>query len=163
LCILNGTQLRRCGIAGGIWLSFEEAATVFGDPLALTYPDPDHSISEQRFMTVRTSSANRVLIVAHTDRDENIRIISARKATRRKKNTMKKKTEKQELKDELRGEYDLAKLKGVRGKYATHYRAGTNLVLLSPDVAEYFPDEKAVNSALRALIPAAKRSLKRMR
>jgi hypothetical protein len=66
-------------------VSFEEAATVFGDPLALTYPDPDHSISEQRFMTVGTSSANRVLIVAHTDRDENIRIISARKATQREK------------------------------------------------------------------------------
>ena len=77
---------------------------------------------------------------------------------------MKKKTEKQDDKDALRGEYDLAKLKGgVRGKYATRYRAGTNLVLLSPDVAEYFPDEKAVNSALRALIPATKRSLKRMR
>jgi hypothetical protein len=77
---------------------------------------------------------------------------------------MKKKTGKQSYKDELRGEYDLAKLKGsVRGKYATHYRAGTNLVLLSPDVAEYFPDEKAVNSALRVLIPAAKRSLKRIR
>ena len=66
-------------------VSFEEAATVFGDPLALTYPDPDHSISEQRFITVGTSSANRVLIVAHTDRDENIRIISARKATGREK------------------------------------------------------------------------------
>jgi uncharacterized protein len=145
-------------------VSFEEAATVFGDPLALTYPDRDHSISEQRFITVGTSSANRVLIVAHTDRDENIRIISAGKRHGAKKSTMKKKTEKQDLKDELRGEYDLAKLKGgVRGKYATHYRAGTNLVLLSPDVAEYFPDEKAVNSALRALIPAAKRSLKRMR
>jgi hypothetical protein len=77
---------------------------------------------------------------------------------------MKKKTEKQDDKDALRGEYDLAKLKGgVRGKYATRYRAGTNLVLLSPDVAEYFPDEKAVNTALRALIPTNKRSLKRVR
>jgi hypothetical protein len=77
---------------------------------------------------------------------------------------MKKKTGKQGYKDDLRGEYDLAKLKGgVRGKYATRYRAGTNLVLLSADVAEYFPDEKAVNSALRALIPANKRSLKRVR
>jgi uncharacterized protein len=62
-------------------VSFEEAASVFGDPLTLTYPDPDHSVSEQRFITVGTSSANRVLIVAHTDRNENIRIISARKAT----------------------------------------------------------------------------------
>jgi uncharacterized DUF497 family protein len=66
-------------------VSFEEAATVFGDPLALTYLDPDHSISEQRFITVGTSSANRVLIVAHTDRYENIRIISARKTTPREK------------------------------------------------------------------------------
>ncbi|HEY4741337.1 MAG TPA: hypothetical protein VIH76_12150 [Candidatus Acidoferrales bacterium] len=63
---------------------------------------------------------------------------------------MKKKAEK---KDELRTEYELARLKGgVRGKYAARYRTGTNLVLLSPDVAEYFPDDKSVNAALRALI-----------
>jgi len=45
---------------------------------------------------------------------------------------------------------------GVRGKYATCYQAGTNLVLLSPDVAEYFPDERSVNTALRKLIHVAK-------
>jgi len=44
---------------------------------------------------------------------------------------------------------------GVRGKYATRYQAGTNLVLLSPDVAEYFPDEQSVNTALRKLIHVA--------
>jgi uncharacterized DUF497 family protein len=66
-------------------ISFEEAATVFGDPLAITYPDPDHLTSEQRFITVGMSSVNRVLIVAHTDRNENIRIISARKTTRRER------------------------------------------------------------------------------
>jgi uncharacterized DUF497 family protein len=60
---------------------FQEAASVFGDPLAITYPDPDHSSSEQRFITIGVSSAGRVLIVAHADRDENIRIISARKTT----------------------------------------------------------------------------------
>jgi hypothetical protein len=50
---------------------------------------------------------------------------------------MKKKTEKRKPKEELRREYDLSKLKGgVRGKYAARYRSGTNLVLLSPDVAE---------------------------
>jgi hypothetical protein len=71
---------------------------------------------------------------------------------------MKKKTEKRERRDELRGEYDLSELKsGVRGKYIAGYRAGTNLVLLSPDVAEHFPDEQAVNAALRTLIRAAKR------
>jgi hypothetical protein len=52
---------------------------------------------------------------------------------------------------------------GVRGKYVARYRAGTNLVLLSPDVAEYFPDEQSVNAALRTLISAAKKPLRRAR
>ena len=66
-------------------VSFQEAASVFGDPLAITYPDPDHSESEQRFLTVGMSSAGRVLIVAHADRNENIRIISARETTPRER------------------------------------------------------------------------------
>jgi len=66
-------------------VSFQEAATVFGDPLTVTYPDPDHSVSEQRFITVGMSGAGRVLMVAHLDRNENIRIISARKTTRRER------------------------------------------------------------------------------
>ena len=75
---------------------------------------------------------------------------------------MKKRSERQEAKHELRREYDLSKLKGgVRGKYVARYRTGTNLVLLSPDVAEYFPDEQSVNTALRALIHVAKGSLSR--
>ena len=75
---------------------------------------------------------------------------------------MKKKTKKLEPQDDLRREYDLSKLRGdVRGKYVARYRAGTNLVLLSPDVAKYFPDEQSVNTALRTLIPAAKRPLRR--
>ncbi len=57
--------------------------------------------------------------------------------------------------DEIRPEYDLAKLLKhvVRGKYAAQYKAGTNLVLLAPDVANAFPDERAVNEALRLVIP----------
>ncbi len=75
---------------------------------------------------------------------------------------MKKRSERQEAKHELRREYDLSKLKGgVRGKYVARYRTGTNLVLLSPDVAEYFPDEQSVNTALRTLIHVAKGSLGR--
>lgn len=56
--------------------------------------------------------------------------------------------------DEVRPEYDLRKLlKGaVRGKYAQRYRAGTNLVLLEPDVAKEFPNERAVNEALRLVL-----------
>jgi uncharacterized protein len=64
-------------------VSFDEAATVFGDPLSLTYHDPDHSWEEERYVTVGTSQSGRLLIVAHTDRGENVRIISARTATRR--------------------------------------------------------------------------------
>ena len=59
-----------------------------------------------------------------------------------------------EMDDELRPEYDLHELLkgGVRGKYVDRYRAGTNLVLLDPDVAKAFPDEAAVNEALRLVI-----------
>jgi hypothetical protein len=77
---------------------------------------------------------------------------------------MKKKTEKRKPEDELRREYDLSKLKGgVRGKYAARYRAGTNLVLLSPDVGKHFPDGLSVNAALRTLIHSAKVPLRRAR
>jgi hypothetical protein len=77
---------------------------------------------------------------------------------------MKKRTEKRKLHDGLRREYDLSKLRGgVRGKYAERYKAGTNLVLLSPDVAEYFPDDRSVNTALRRLIRIAKSPLRRVR
>jgi uncharacterized protein len=144
-------------------VSFQEAATVFGDPLALTLPDPDHSLSEQRFITIGTSSTNRILVVAHTDRDEASGLSAPAGQQCASENTMKKRAEKHKLKDELRREYDLRTLKGVRGKYAARYRAGTNLVLLSPDVAEYFPDEQSVNTALRTLIHAAKRSVRRAR
>ena len=64
-------------------VSFHESATVFGDPLSVTFPDPDHSIGEDRHIIVGISRHNRLLIVAHTDRDDRIRIISARAATRR--------------------------------------------------------------------------------
>lgn len=66
-------------------ISFQEAATVFGDPLALTYDDPDHSVAEHRFITVGASNAGRVLVVAHADRGDDIRIVSARKATPRER------------------------------------------------------------------------------
>lgn len=72
-------NLRKHGV------SFPEAATVFGDPLAMTYPDPDHSKAEQRFITVGLACSGQVLVVAHTDRGEKLRIISARPTTRRER------------------------------------------------------------------------------
>jgi hypothetical protein len=72
-----------------------------------------------------------------------------------------KKVNKKELADDLRPEYDFSKLKGgVRGKYAKRFQKGTNLVLLSPDVARYFPDEQSVNAALRSLVGIAKAELR---
>jgi len=62
-------------------VSFEEAATVFFDPLSITIPDPLHSDEENRFVTTGLSSQQQQLVVAHSERDDRIRIISARLAT----------------------------------------------------------------------------------
>ena len=66
-------------------VSFTEAATVFNDPLSLTYPDPDHSINESRYITIGLSKTGKIIILAHTDRNNKIRIISARLATRQER------------------------------------------------------------------------------
>ncbi len=69
---------------------------------------------------------------------------------------MKKKKAESPEADELRPEYDFSAMKGgVRGKYVERYRAGTNLALLEPDLAEAFPTDQAVNEALRAILKAA--------
>lgn len=61
-------------------VSFEEAASVFGDPLSDTFDDPDHSIVEERFVIVGRSRNDRLLFVSHVDGGEEIRIISARRS-----------------------------------------------------------------------------------
>ena len=61
-------------------VSFDEAVTVFYDPLAATFDDPDHSIGEPRFITIGYSSHDRLLVVVHAERGGNNRIISARPA-----------------------------------------------------------------------------------
>jgi uncharacterized DUF497 family protein len=63
-------------------ISFPDAATVFADPLAITFSDPDHSLGEQRFLTFGYSKMNLLLVVVHTERHSKTRIISARQATR---------------------------------------------------------------------------------
>lgn len=62
-------------------VSFDEAATVFYDPLSATFDDPDHSDDEQRLITIGYSSRSRLLVVAYTERGKTIRIITARAAT----------------------------------------------------------------------------------
>lgn len=70
-------NLRKHGV------SFSEAVTVFGDPLEVTIADPDHSESEFRFLSIGRSESGRLLVVAYTERDNRIRLISARPATPR--------------------------------------------------------------------------------
>ena len=70
------TNLRKHGV------SFTEAGTVFGDDLAITVPDPDHSNDEDRYITIGWSDRRRLLMVSHTDRSDRIRIISARELTK---------------------------------------------------------------------------------
>jgi uncharacterized DUF497 family protein len=74
-------NLRKHGV------DFEEAATAFGDPLSITIPDPDHSAGEERWLLVGHSSAGQLLVVAHTERGDEIRLINARSATRRERET----------------------------------------------------------------------------
>jgi hypothetical protein len=69
-------NLRKHGV------SFDEASSVFFDPLSATGDDPDHSLDERRFLTFGVSSSGRLLVVAHAEHDDAIRIITARLATR---------------------------------------------------------------------------------
>jgi hypothetical protein len=71
-------------------VSFEEASTVFRDPLSATGADPDHSFGEQRWVTFGVSDTGRLLVVAHTDCDDGIRIISARPATKAERSIYEK-------------------------------------------------------------------------
>lgn len=66
-------------------VSFDEASSVFGDPLAITIGDPDHSIDENRFLTTGLSGERRLLVVSHVYRDGRIRIITAREAARQER------------------------------------------------------------------------------
>ena len=62
--------------------SFEEAASVFGDSMAYTFPDPDHSVGEERWLTFGMSRMGRILAIIYTERRGTIRLISARHATK---------------------------------------------------------------------------------
>eukprot|EP01038_Epipyxis_sp_PR26KG_P018442 gene18442-26001_t len=110
-------------------VSFDEAVSVFGDALALTFSDSDHSMDEDRSRTYGISTKERLLVVVHTERRNSIRIISARK------------------RDQLG--------KGVRGKYLKHFVQGSNVVVLQPEILKAFPTSEAVNKALASMLAFA--------
>jgi hypothetical protein len=74
---------------------FEEAATVFLDPLALTFPDPHHTGGEEREITIGHTAEHQVVFVSHCQRGDHLRIISARKATRKERKQYGENTGKQ--------------------------------------------------------------------
>jgi uncharacterized protein len=74
-----GLNLRKHGVG------FDEASTVFGDPLAFLMPDPDHSVEEMRYILLGTSNRRRLLVVAFAERPPRTRLISARRATRQER------------------------------------------------------------------------------
>jgi len=71
-------------------VTFSEAGTIFDDPLQISMNDPDHSFDERRYITIGVSEQNRLLIVAHTFDNDKIRIIKARKPTRRERRNYEK-------------------------------------------------------------------------
>ncbi len=79
----DGKKARTNATKHGV--GFEEAATVFADPLSLTIPDPAHSQAEYRFILLGRSHTGKLLVVCHTERGNNLRIISARRASRRER------------------------------------------------------------------------------
>jgi uncharacterized DUF497 family protein len=74
------TNLKKHGV------SFREAGSVFGDPLAITFDDPDHSIDELRFLTFGVTRTGKMVIVSHTERDGAMRIISVRLMKKHERN-----------------------------------------------------------------------------
>ncbi len=66
-------------------ISFQEAATVFGDALSITFDDPDHSVNERRFLTFGLLRIGKPIIVSHTEKGKSMRIISARLMTKRER------------------------------------------------------------------------------
>jgi len=128
-------------------VSFEEAATVFGDPLSMTIPDPAHSQTEARFIILgQLHLADWWL--SFTPNGAMISSSSTRGAPAgANEKIMKRPSAK--AGDGMRAEYDFSR--GVRGKYFRRYQRGANVVVFEPDVARVFSNAETVNDSLRAL------------
>lgn len=136
-------------------VAFGEAATVFGDPLSLTFDDPDHSIEEQRFITMGMSRSG-ICSLSRTQIEVTGYASSVREDQHAERGSSMRNMGNRGVNDELRPEYDLSQLReAARGKYVERYNEGTNLVPLDPDLAKAFSDDEAVNEALRLLIKIA--------
>jgi uncharacterized DUF497 family protein len=126
-------------------VSFAEAATVLTDPLARYMPDPDHA---DREIGIGMATGGDLLVVVFSERDEMIRIISAREANRHER----KETKKAERAPEMREHYDFSRAK--RGRFPD--LVGGHVVTVSPELWKHFGSEAAVVSALEEIAVGAK-------
>ena len=141
-------NLRKHGV------SFEEAASVFYDPLAVTGADPDHSEVEERLITFGGSPAGKLLVVSipSVEKRSGSSMLAWQLGRRGEYMNKVKSTS-----DELRSEYKRSDFKNLeRGKYYERIRASSNVVVLDPEVAAVFPNSAAVNKALHSLVERSK-------
>ena len=135
-------------------VAFEDAASVFLDPLAITFSDPDHSVDEHREITIGCTIKGKWCSFPTATGTSRLGSSVCAPQHAASENSMKKEPA-SKRRDDLRPEYDLSRLEaGVRGKYHRRATAGTNLVLIEPDLVSLFPDSKTVNRALRLLAEA---------
>jgi uncharacterized DUF497 family protein len=127
-------------------VSFEEAATVFGDPLGRMVADPRHSTVEERLVILGTSKEGRLLIVMTWNAPD---LPHAQRKKIMKKSPGKRPTPNRVDPDEILPEYDFKR--SEPNKFASRYAAGSAVVILEPDVAAAFPNSGEANEALRAL------------
>ena len=130
-------------------VGFEQASSIFGDRSSLTIPDPEHSQTEERYITIGRAFTGKLLVVVHTERGNNSYHRVRGAPADENVSFMKESSNKSEQR-RMRDEYDFSQ--GERGKYARRYAQGTNVVVLEPDVAKVFRSSKAVNASLRKII-----------
>lgn len=136
-------------------IEFNEAITVFADPLEITISDPVHSHGEYRFISIGKSDKNNFLVISFIEPfDNHIRVISARLATKKERRFIMNNNTKVK---EMQTEYDFSN--GVQGKHHKAYAKGTNVILLDADVMKHFKDSQSVNHALRMLINLAENEI----
>ena len=144
-------------------ISFEDAATVFLDPLALTFPTRITRLERNERSPLAGPVVSRLYSCRIASVVTGSESSAHEKPPEESASNMKKASTK-EMTDDLRPEYDLSQLKGgVRGKYYREVSAGTNLVLIEHELAAVFPDSESVNRALRMLVNIAAAAAPRAR
>jgi uncharacterized DUF497 family protein len=130
-------------------VAFEDPATIFGDALSFTIPDPEHSRTEEGYITTGRAFTGKCSLSC-IQTGVIIFVSSVQERPADESASSMKKTSNKFNRELMREEYDFSH--GVRGKYARRYAQGTNVVVLEPDVARVFSDSKSVNILLRKII-----------